>query len=578
MADHVPVEDAYGRAGRVGRPRRGRSASDRSPSRRCSTASARARRSWPTPRSLAGRTAWPDTPGRPRDDRRDRALADHRLARPRHRRGASRSGPILGRVRELGIVAITAGEPRYPRRLAAVEMPPHVLFVAGDPTILDRDRAVAVVGTRRATSFGRAIAGRIAPRCAARRDRRVRARLRHRRRGARGDGPRRRDDRRGHRWRPRRGDAARPRSPRGGDPRVGGGAIVSEFAPDVEPTGARSRGATGSSAAWPMRRSSSRRRPAAGRSSPPPGRSSRARAASSCPVRSTRRHRRAVSASCASSTARRGSWPASRSSSRTSACLAAGRRMDHELDAPRQLRPSKRWVGRSGGWRPRSSTACPRSTRSWPAGPAGRHRPRHADAARATRARHRRPRALPAGRRAARRDPDAGPSLGVRGRRRRLPVRADRCYPRHRRAPADPDVRPTPTSGDPIRVRQRPWIAEVRPRAPRRPRPPRRLRRLAPARLGGLVRSAAALGLGAVLGIGLVAVVRPAATTATPPTDIVPLTPAAFRTIVVDRRRRRQPATIEFSTPMDRASVAASIPSPGRVPSTSDGTMRRPRW
>lgn len=102
------------------------------------------------------------TPGRERDDRRyvrwpitpalAAAIAD----------AAARSGPILARVRALGIIPITAGEARYPRRLAGIEMPPHVLFVSGDPTVLDRQRAVAVVGTRRATSFGRATAGRIA--------------------------------------------------------------------------------------------------------------------------------------------------------------------------------------------------------------------------------------------------------------------------------------------------------------------------------------------------------------------------------------------------------------------------------
>jgi len=50
----------------------------------------------------------------------------------------------------------------YPARLAAVEMPPHVLFVLGDPTALEARAAVAVVGTRRATNAGRAIAARIA--------------------------------------------------------------------------------------------------------------------------------------------------------------------------------------------------------------------------------------------------------------------------------------------------------------------------------------------------------------------------------------------------------------------------------
>jgi DNA processing protein len=56
---------------------------------------------------------------------------------------------------------VTVEEPGYPSRLAAIEMPPHVLFVRGDPRALLTERAVAVVGTRRATTMGRTIAGRI---------------------------------------------------------------------------------------------------------------------------------------------------------------------------------------------------------------------------------------------------------------------------------------------------------------------------------------------------------------------------------------------------------------------------------
>ena len=47
-------------------------------------------------------------------------------------------------------------------RLAAVEMPPHVLYLLGDPAALGSSAAVAIVGTRRATDSGRAIAARIA--------------------------------------------------------------------------------------------------------------------------------------------------------------------------------------------------------------------------------------------------------------------------------------------------------------------------------------------------------------------------------------------------------------------------------
>ena len=76
----------------------------------------------------------------------------------------------------------------YPdARLTAIAMPPHVLFVRGEIGALERDRAAAVVGTRRATDRGRTIAGRIATRAGRRRgDRRVGARVRHRRRRPRG--------------------------------------------------------------------------------------------------------------------------------------------------------------------------------------------------------------------------------------------------------------------------------------------------------------------------------------------------------------------------------------------------------
>ena len=77
--------------------------------------------------------------------------------------GAHETGArVLARVRELGLQVLTLDEPSYPGRLAAIEMPPHVLFVRGDPAALSSLRAVAVVGTRRPTTAGRTLAGRIA--------------------------------------------------------------------------------------------------------------------------------------------------------------------------------------------------------------------------------------------------------------------------------------------------------------------------------------------------------------------------------------------------------------------------------
>lgn len=73
-----------------------------------------------------------------------------------------RSEATVARLRALGVRVVTIEEPAYPIRLASVAMPPHVLFVTGDPAALSRDRAVAIVGTRRPTIGGRTTAGRIA--------------------------------------------------------------------------------------------------------------------------------------------------------------------------------------------------------------------------------------------------------------------------------------------------------------------------------------------------------------------------------------------------------------------------------
>ncbi len=68
----------------------------------------------------------------------------------------------LERIRSLGLRVVTVDGPTYPVRLAAIEMPPHVLYVLGNPAAMDAPRAVAIVGTRRATDQGRAIASRLA--------------------------------------------------------------------------------------------------------------------------------------------------------------------------------------------------------------------------------------------------------------------------------------------------------------------------------------------------------------------------------------------------------------------------------
>jgi DNA processing protein len=74
---------------------------------------------------------------------------------------AGRAEAIVRRLRALDVRVVTVEEPGYPQRLAAIAMPPHVLYLRGSLSSLSRDRAVAVVGTRRATAAGRAIAARI---------------------------------------------------------------------------------------------------------------------------------------------------------------------------------------------------------------------------------------------------------------------------------------------------------------------------------------------------------------------------------------------------------------------------------
>lgn len=75
---------------------------------------------------------------------------------------AQRGDAIVSSLRAVGVRVITVEEATYPARLAAIAMPPHVLYLRGSAAALARSRAVAVVGTRRATAAGRSIAGRIA--------------------------------------------------------------------------------------------------------------------------------------------------------------------------------------------------------------------------------------------------------------------------------------------------------------------------------------------------------------------------------------------------------------------------------
>lgn len=75
---------------------------------------------------------------------------------------AQGAAQTLERIHEVGLNIVTVEDPAYPSRLAAIEMPPHVLYVLGDPAAMHGRAAVAIVGTRRATDSGRAIAARLA--------------------------------------------------------------------------------------------------------------------------------------------------------------------------------------------------------------------------------------------------------------------------------------------------------------------------------------------------------------------------------------------------------------------------------
>jgi uncharacterized protein YkwD len=91
-----------------------------------------------------------------------------------------------------------------------------------------------------------------------------------------------------------------------------------------------------------------------------------------------------------------------------------------------------------------------------------------------------------------------------------------------------------------------------------------------------LSRVALGLTLGAILGASAIGAGLPAATTATPTTPIIPLTRAEFRTVVATGASVTEPVAIDFTTPMNRGSVAASVsvepPTPVDLTWDSAGT------
>jgi len=68
---------------------------------------------------------------------------------------------VMDRINQTGIRVMTWNDTDYPRRLKEIDQSPPVLFIKGALNVED-DWAVAVVGTRRVTPYGRQVASEIA--------------------------------------------------------------------------------------------------------------------------------------------------------------------------------------------------------------------------------------------------------------------------------------------------------------------------------------------------------------------------------------------------------------------------------
>ena len=73
----------------------------------------------------------------------------------------------LAKAEEMGIRIVTLVDEEYPSLLREIDDPPLVLYAAGELPI-DTARAIAIVGTRRASRYGNLVAGRFASRLALR--------------------------------------------------------------------------------------------------------------------------------------------------------------------------------------------------------------------------------------------------------------------------------------------------------------------------------------------------------------------------------------------------------------------------
>lgn len=72
----------------------------------------------------------------------------------------------LAKLDHLGVAALTWEDPDYPPRLLEIDTPPPVLYVRGSLDMAD-EWAIAIVGTRRASAYGRQVTYRLARELAA---------------------------------------------------------------------------------------------------------------------------------------------------------------------------------------------------------------------------------------------------------------------------------------------------------------------------------------------------------------------------------------------------------------------------
>ncbi len=106
--------------------------------------------------------AWSAAPEALREAGLDRRALDNLLAV----RAGVDLDHILHRLEQLGVQVLTWESPDYPRNLLSIAQPPPVLYVRGTLTPAD-EWAVAMVGTRQASAYGREVARDLAQSLAA---------------------------------------------------------------------------------------------------------------------------------------------------------------------------------------------------------------------------------------------------------------------------------------------------------------------------------------------------------------------------------------------------------------------------